>query len=47
MAVVKLEKVKVKVPQLCPSLCDPIYYIVHGFQQIAFAFQTTSPFDAL
>ena len=38
MAVVKLDKVKVKVPKLCPTLCDPIDYTVHGIQQIAFAF---------
>ena len=25
-----LTKVKVKVAQLCPTLCDPMDYIVHG-----------------
>ena len=24
------DKVKVKVTQSCPSLCDPVDYIVHG-----------------
>ena len=47
MIVVKLETEKVKVCQLCPTLCDPIDYTVHGIQQIAFDFKTTSPFDAL
>ena len=26
-------KVKVKVAQLCPTLCDPMDYIVHGILQ--------------
>ena len=27
------KKVKVEVPQLCPILCDPMDYIVHGILQ--------------
>ena len=27
------EKVKVKVIQLCPTLCDPMDYTVHGIRQ--------------
>ena len=27
-------KVKVKVSKLCPTLCDPIDYTVHGILQV-------------
>ena len=29
----KIEKVKVKVTQACPTLCDPMNYTVHGILQ--------------
>ena len=41
-------KVKVKVAQLCPTLCDPTDYTVHGILQtrilewVAFAFSRES-----
>ena len=41
-------KVKVKVAQLCPTLCDPTDYTVHGILQtrilewVAFAFSRRS-----
>ena len=41
--------VKVKVAQLCPTLCNPIVYTVHGFLQarilewVAFPFSRGSP----
>ena len=41
-------KVKVKVAQLCPTLCDPMDYTVHGILQarimecIAFSFSRGS-----
>ena len=43
----QLWKVKVKVAQLCPTLCDPIDYTVHGLQArilewVAFAFSKGS-----
>ena len=42
------KKVKVRVPHLCPTLCDPMDYRVHGILQarilewIAFSFSTGS-----
>ena len=32
-SVAESDKVKVKVSQLCPTLCNPMDYIVHGILQ--------------
>lgn len=39
MAVVKLEKVKVKVPQLCPSLATPYIILFMEFNKLPFLFR--------
>ena len=45
---IRLLKVKVKVTQLCPTLCDPMDYTVHGILQarklewVAFRFSSGS-----
>ena len=39
-----LTKVKVKVAQLCPTLCDPMDYIVHGILQTTILEWVAFPF---
>ena len=38
-------KVKVKVTQLCLTLCDPVDYIVHGIFQARILEWVSSPFS--
>ena len=38
-------KVKVKVAQLCPTLCSPIVYTVHGILQARMLEQVAFPFS--
>ena len=40
-----LGKVKVKVTQLCPTLCDPMYYTVHGILQAKILEWVAFPFS--
>ena len=37
--------VKMKVPQLCPTLCDPMDYIVHGILQARILEWVAFPFS--
>ena len=37
--------VKVKVAQLCPALCDPVDYTVHGILQARILEWVTLPFS--
>ena len=41
----KLYKVKVKVTQSCPTLCDPMDYIVHGILQARILEWVAFPFS--
>ena len=38
-------KVKVKVAQSCPTLCDSMYYTVHGILQVRILEWVTFPFS--
>ena len=40
-----LEKLKVKVAQLCPTLCDPMDYTVHGILQLRILEWVAFPFS--
>ena len=40
-----LEVLKVKVVQSCPTLCDPMDYIVHGILQARILEWVTFPFS--
>ena len=39
------DKVKVKVAQSCPTLCDPIFYTVHGILQARILEWVAFPFS--
>ena len=41
----KRKKVKIKVTPLCPTLCDPVDYAVHGILQARILEWVTSPFS--
>ena len=41
----KLKKVKVKFAQLCPTLCDPMDYTVHGILQARILTWVAFPFS--
>ena len=41
-----LSEVKVKVSQLCPTLCDPMNYIVHGILQARILEWVVYPFSS-
>ena len=40
-----IKKVKVKVTQSCPTLCDPIDYTVHGILQVRILEWVAFPFS--
>ena len=42
----RLYKRKVKVPQLCLTLCDPMDYIVHGILQVRILECVAYPFSS-
>ena len=40
-----MSQIKVKVSQLCPTLCDPMDYIVHGILQARILEWVAFPFS--
>jgi len=41
----RVGKVKVKVAQMCPTLCDPMDYTVHGILQVRILDWVAFPFS--